>query len=710
MSERSSDPPSSREPRPGSGLPPDSRRKAELSLEEKERLIDEAFARRSATSEIGLPSPSSKQTAPPTVKGSSILTRGPDGKVRIERLEKTERRSQRVKPKVAMEPPTVSAAGAQPSEASQPKSPLSFLSRLFVKRARVPSTAKQPPSEKPPIETSAGVQSVKPVEAVPAVAKAGDKGELAKPEPAKTAEAVVTPQPLKVEQAPPEKVSEKKAASSFGMERKPDSVGPIAGAWDAAAIRAAAEAKQVTEGKPKEPTAEPEPVKAVVESQAKVEPASAAAQSKAGTEPGKAASVAGQAEGAVEAKKPSPAQTESPAEKRAAERTVRKKAAVNLREAGLAEGKPARKPFRYGLELGAALAALLVVAAGVLIYLSLRETRVQVAITPGTVQLEPEAWIVYDFSDRIGFVKEDLQRRRQPYLESLKETERNLSAARADLAGREARMRLLREAFEQDREEMPKIVAEQQAALRRLWEEEGPRLDREYEARKNQVNQAIAARAQQLGLRLERDDELDAPEVMVNAFRLALYGAPQTVDTAAERKWAEDQLKAWKDYEDAFGKRQDAIRERAVALRGQGAPRLEEVQERLDARQLEMDALAEEMKEFQDEVERHEKARAALVEEMRGLIGPFVADLEKAPAEYVHARWPIENGWKIDVRRLDKDPNLPPGTYRLMLRGHQDGEPVWAFQEFTVEPFATTQIKFAESDFFPVRSLLETKN
>ncbi len=374
---------------------------------------------------------------------------------------------------------------------------------------------------------------------------------------------------------------------------------------------------------------------------------------------------------------------------------------------GEGTGKPPRKPFRYGLEIGAVVAALLVVAVGVFVYLSLRETRVQVAITPGDIQLEPEAWIVYDFSDRIEFVKSDLERRRGPFLESIREAEKNLSAARADLAGREARMRLLREALEQDQAELPKVVGDQQAALRELWAQEGPRLDREFEGRQDQVNRAIQARAQQLGLHLEREDDLNAPEVMVNAFRLALYNAKDGIDPTAERQWAEDQLKAWKSYEESFAKRQDAIREKAVALRAEGAPKLEAIQERISARQLEIDALAGEMKEFEDEVARHEKARAALVEEMRGLVEPFIADLEKTPAEYIHARWPIDHGWKIDVRRLDKEPNLPPGEYRLMLRGNRDGEPVWAFKEFLIEEFQTTQIKFAESDFTPIRALLE---
>ncbi|MFQ3671555.1 MAG: hypothetical protein SNJ84_08875, partial [Verrucomicrobiia bacterium] len=400
---------------------------------------------------------------------------------------------------------------------------------------------------------------------------------------------------------------------------------------------------------------------------------------------------------------------------RVEKRSQRAKAKVKLESAPVEPGpgptaeKGARKPFRYGLEIGAVLAAILVVLGCVFVFLSLRETRVQVAITPGSVQLEPEAWIVYDFSDRIDFVRGDLDRRRQPFLESIQEAERNLSAARADLAGREARMRLLREALEQDQAEMPKIVAEQQAALRQLWEVEGPRLDREFEARQNEVNRSIAARAEKLGLKLERDDDLEAPEVMVNAFRLALYNAPEGIDPTAERQWAEEQLKGWKQYEEAFAKRQDAIRERALVLRAEGAPKLEAVQERIDARQVEISALAEEMKEFQDEVARHEKTRADLVEEMRGLDGPFVSDLEKAPAEYIHARWPIDNGWKIDVRRLDKDPNLPPGSYRLMLRGNRDGEPVWAFKEFEVEQFQTTRITFSEGDFKSIRSLLEGK-
>jgi hypothetical protein len=398
------------------------------------------------------------------------------------------------------------------------------------------------------------------------------------------------------------------------------------------------------------------------------------------------------------------------------ERTGRKsqktKAKVHL-EPAKPEGEgaaPKKKfQFRYGWEIGAVLAAIAVIIAGVFIYLGMRETRFKVAVVTDTVQVEPEAWIVYDFSDRIDFIRGDLERRKLPYAESIKEVDASLSAAKADLAGREARLRLLREALEQDQAEIPKIVEEQQAALREIWEKEGPRLDQEYENRKAAINKQIEDRARQIGIKFERNEELDAPEVSVNAFRLGLYNIPEGVDGVAERQWVEEILRQWKVYEEEFTKKQDVIRDKAIALRQAGAPKVEVVQERVDARLVEINQLQEEMKEFVEEVKRHETTKTSITEELAGLVGPFVEDLSKVPVEYIHLRWPLENGRKLDVRRLEKEPALPPGSYQLLIRGHREGEPVWAQKELVIEEFKTTELVFGEKDFVKIRSFLEDK-
>lgn len=358
-----------------------------------------------------------------------------------------------------------------------------------------------------------------------------------------------------------------------------------------------------------------------------------------------------------------------------------------------------------------ALALIFFVVAGVLVFLSLRETRVKIAInTSAGYEVEPEVLVVGDFQERIDLLKRDLQRREEPLRKAVAAIDQDLSAAKADYAGRAAKRKLLVDAMIKDKQEIPAILEGAQKSLEKLWREDADNLDAEYERKKDGFNQEIAAKAKKLNLaQYAPSDELDAPEIAVNAFRLALYSAPDGVDTAKERAWAEERLKSWRKFEEDWSERQLKIKQEADTLRQTVQPEIDEVKGRVVVRQEEIAAIEAEIDEFGKEVARHEEKKKDSQEELGAVMQPFYQDLLKAPNDYVLTKWPVEKLGLVDIRNLDRDPNFPPGEYRILVRGKKKGADYWALKTFTVKKYKTTQVILEDTDFVPVKSLLEDK-
>lgn len=386
-------------------------------------------------------------------------------------------------------------------------------------------------------------------------------------------------------------------------------------------------------------------------------------------------------------------------------------------------GKPAIRPVvvrdekeekkRRNIAAGfkIALALVFFVVGGVLVFLSLRETRVKIAVnTSAGYEVEPEILVVGDFQERIDLLKRDLQRREEPLRKTSAAIDQDLSAAKADYAGRAAKRKLLVDAMTKDKEEIPAILESSQKSLEKLWREDADNLDAEYDQKKDAFNQEIAARAKKLNLaQYAPSEELDAPEIAVNAFRLALYSAPDGVDTGKEREWAEGRLKSWRKFEEDWSERQLKIKQEADALRQTVQPEIDEVKGRVLVRKEEIAAIEAEIDEFGKEVARHEEKKKDIQEQLGAVVQPFYQDLLKAPNDYVLTKWPVEKLGLVDIRNLDRDPNFPPGEYRILVRAKKKGADYWALKTFTVKKYKTSQVVLEDGDFVPVKSLLEDK-
>jgi hypothetical protein len=370
--------------------------------------------------------------------------------------------------------------------------------------------------------------------------------------------------------------------------------------------------------------------------------------------------------------------------------------------------EPPRRRIHFKKRWLFILLVLALIGGGILLYFASRETKFKATVAVTGVQIQPEAYVVYDFSDRVDMIRRDLAKREAPFRELLMGTMADIQAAKADLAGRQQRKKLLLDALEQDRAEIPKIINDGQARLRKLWEDKGKELDQEYADAKAAVNKQIEDRAKNLGLKYQKPEDLDAPEVAANAFRLALYGAPDTIDSAKERLWTEQLLKEWREGEKVWSAKLIEVRKQADAMRASTQPKIESIEDRISQLQTEVESLNDDLADFDSEIARHEARASEVQTQLNAVFVPFYTDLLQAPSDYRVTTLQIGSDGLIEVRNLDdKDEAFKPGKYQLFIRGVKDGIEVWALKPFDLIKHQTTTVNVVDADFQPASVLLK---
>ena len=130
-----------------------------------------------------------------------------------------------------------------------------------------------------------------------------------------------------------------------------------------------------------------------------------------------------------------------------------------------------------------------------------RETSVKIKVLTSDLDVQSPAYLVYDFSGKINLIKRDYEKLKKPLVDEIKGVEETLLAAKADLAGREERRKLLLDAIQEDEKEIPKILKKSRNVLQSLWEAEGGKLDQDYNVNLNKLFRQIEDRATELGLK-----------------------------------------------------------------------------------------------------------------------------------------------------------------------------------------------------------------
>src|ERR1019366_49634 len=128
-----------------------------------------------------------------------------------------------------------------------------------------------------------------------------------------------------------------------------------------------------------------------------------------------------------------------------------------------------------------------------------RETRVEgQGIPPPGMTLNNEVWIVSDFRELASGIADDLAKERIPLMQEIQERQDHVQSAQADVASREERIRLIQEEIRASKDEIVSTVKQSRDATQQIWDGEGARIDEEYASRLNQLQKAIADRAQSL--------------------------------------------------------------------------------------------------------------------------------------------------------------------------------------------------------------------
>jgi hypothetical protein len=368
---------------------------------------------------------------------------------------------------------------------------------------------------------------------------------------------------------------------------------------------------------------------------------------------------------------------------------------------------PRRKMPVFGRYLLWVFLVALLVGGGILTYLTIRETRLEVVVDPGSLQLRPEAAVIFEFNERAGMIRRSLAERRAPLEEQLTYLGQALNAAKADLAGKEQAKRLILDSIDQDQKEIEAILGDSRKQLNRLWTVESDAIDKEYDAALKTLMDQIRSRAASLGLPFNPKTDYQSPEVYVNAFRLALYGAPSTVKTTEERQWAEGLLAEWRKKEEGWDERRRAVRDKAAKVREPVGTRVESVEERIQRLRGEVAVLEGDVQMIQAEITKQEGRIGALQGQYEEVFLPFYQDLLATPADYVRFKLPLTGPNRIDMRELENNPNFPPGDYVLFLQADgADGE-YWAVVPFTLRVYEDNKVQVPAEAFKPARSWIE---
>ena len=199
----------------------------------------------------------------------------------------------------------------------------------------------------------------------------------------------------------------------------------------------------------------------------------------------------------------------------------------------------------------------------------------------------------------------------------------------------------------------------------KVWTDAGAVLESEYTSKLNSLKGMIQRRAAELHLPYEPTTEFESPEIWVNAYRLALYDAPDNIDAGKERMWVEARLNEWKTYEADWNKRQADLKKEVERIQATPKDKIEDVNRRVARLNLRIEETEAEMAPIQNELDGNQKMLDQLAEQDRALDRPYYEMLLSTPDKNklytLHVDKPTgQFSWR-DISLKE----FPPGNYLL---------------------------------------------
>ncbi|QSR85538.1 hypothetical protein [Methylacidimicrobium sp. B4] len=375
----------------------------------------------------------------------------------------------------------------------------------------------------------------------------------------------------------------------------------------------------------------------------------------------------------------------------------------------LGEEKATRPGMSRGLWLAAFARVLFysaVAATGLGTYYSLRETQVEGQIFPGKLPMPAKAYVVYDFSGDVRALRRDCGSSVEPYRQTAQNSENNLQRVRSDLVAQQERVRLLKEQLHAAEEELKSVGKESQEKGKELWATEGAELEREYDAVVAGIESKFRERSKQIGIPIEEKDlSIRAPEAWANAYELALYSAPPSVHVTEERKWAEEGLKVWHEFQGKYEQKQQALKRKTEEIQAQVAPKVTEIRNQISLLEGRIAESEEEMVPLQQEFTANQNELSAATAQAEMARANFQKQLLELPRHSIIATIPIGADGHFEWRRLDQNGRFQAGNYFLWLVTEEGGQEYWSLFPFSISPYRKTEMIVRASSFLPVRLL-----
>jgi hypothetical protein len=254
---------------------------------------------------------------------------------------------------------------------------------------------------------------------------------------------------------------------------------------------------------------------------------------------------------------------------------------------------------------------------------------------------------------------------------------------------------------------MDGLVEKASTKAQSIWETEDAQLTAEFEQREAAFRSQVEERARTLGLKIDQNFEVAMPDAWANAFRLALYEAPQAVQTGKEREWLEQLLADWHQFAGTWDERRNAIGEKAQEVQRMAGEQIEalrlrlvELIRRIEDAQVEVDPLR---LELEDRMKEQQSAQ----EQATVVSGPDLQQAMDVPTKGIQHRVPVSAAGIISMKRLDRDERFPPGSYWLWVRAiGSNGDELWALVPFDLKTYHETRVSIKPGAFFSVKEYL----
>lgn len=339
-----------------------------------------------------------------------------------------------------------------------------------------------------------------------------------------------------------------------------------------------------------------------------------------------------------------------------------------------------------------------------------RKTAVRVRVELNDIRLgdKPEVLVLYDFTERLAGLRRDYGRRLAPIRPQIRELERTLVLAKADLAGTTEKTRMVQQVLNQEAGKAKTVFEDYKTSVSKIWLEEAGILDKEFDDTRKKFLQEVEVRAREVGLfyHPEEDEDLQQPEIAANEYRLALYKAPPSIKMPDQFSWIEKKLGDWRAFEKDWNSRYKGLGARAKQLRSPASITLDESSEKVGIRRKELDKFRGDASVIQKEIEDYESRLKDLRAREVQAKGPFEEDLALLPDSFLCVRIPLD----ADVAEIvvkGKVAAAAPGTLRIVIRGKKEGQSAWVIRPLEPVPHRKTEVLVKDADFQPINDWLE---